>query len=276
MNHRPIILDACTIINLLRIDENELLYKQIQTLNIKIAECVYNEVINNIFKNNISNNDRVRIKQQLPVLRQYITSDKDIKKDIGTNEFELLKQTTKHSAENGELYSLFLSLILSRSLSTQSNFYTDDKPAKERFEPYFMLQQLGLFGDTADLILFLYWYSSNISEHDLKRILDNLKSEYNRMLKNFVVELENKRSKTASNRRNKKLNQILDKIINGFYNGDRDIMQKEFENLIFISDKEIKQIIKKYNPDIFKTSHIIDKIDQIQSLLVKHKIFKIA
>ena len=37
---------------------------------------------------------------------------KDIKKDIGTNEFELLKQTTKHSAENGELYSLFLSLIL--------------------------------------------------------------------------------------------------------------------------------------------------------------------
>lgn len=276
MNHRPIILDACTIINLLRIDENELLYKQIQTLNIKIAECVYNEVINNIFKNYISNNDIVRIKQQLPVLRQYITYDKDIKKDIGTNEFELLKQTTKHSAENGELYSLFLSLILSRSLSTQINFYTDDKPAKERFEQYFMLQQLGLFGDTADLILFLYWYSSNISEHDLKRILDNLKSEYNRMLKNFVVELENKRSKTASNRRNKKLNQILDKIICGFYNGDRDIMQKEFENLIFISDKEIKQIIKKYNPDIFKTSHIIDKIDKIQSLLVKHKIFKIA
>ena len=50
MNKRPFILDACTLINIFRIDEDEILYSHLQSYNIKIAEIVLDEVKKNIFK----------------------------------------------------------------------------------------------------------------------------------------------------------------------------------------------------------------------------------
>ena len=47
MKTRPIIIDACTLINLIRIDEDDMLYNYLLTFNIKIAECVYKEIKNN-------------------------------------------------------------------------------------------------------------------------------------------------------------------------------------------------------------------------------------
>ena len=44
MNKRPFILDACTLINIFRIDEDEILYSHLQSYNIKIAEIVLDEV----------------------------------------------------------------------------------------------------------------------------------------------------------------------------------------------------------------------------------------
>lgn len=56
MKH-PVILDVCTIINLLRIDgEDEFLFRTLKSLNLNIANIVYEEVNNNIRKNSLSKN----------------------------------------------------------------------------------------------------------------------------------------------------------------------------------------------------------------------------
>jgi hypothetical protein len=44
----PIILDTCTIINVLRIDnEEEFLVKKLKDFNFQISDCVYNRVYMN-------------------------------------------------------------------------------------------------------------------------------------------------------------------------------------------------------------------------------------
>ena len=61
MNKRPFILDACTLINIFRIDEDEILYSHLQSYNIKIAEIVLDEVKKNIYKNGWSKEIHDRI-----------------------------------------------------------------------------------------------------------------------------------------------------------------------------------------------------------------------
>lgn len=58
MKH-PVILDACTIINLLRIDEeDEFLFKSLMSLDLNIASIVYEEVNDNIKKNSLSDEQK--------------------------------------------------------------------------------------------------------------------------------------------------------------------------------------------------------------------------
>lgn len=42
--NNPVVLDACTIVNLARIDENEFLEDQVKALRTNAAELVINEV----------------------------------------------------------------------------------------------------------------------------------------------------------------------------------------------------------------------------------------
>ena len=79
----------------------------------------------------------------LPIFRKFIKSDEDVSKDFGNDFFRTVKRRSNYEKENGEFYSVALSLYLSRLDSSHVIFYTDDKPAEEHFASFFRNQQIG-------------------------------------------------------------------------------------------------------------------------------------
>lgn len=275
MNKRPFILDACTLINIFRIDEDEILYSHLQSYNIKIAEIVLDEVKKNIYKNGWSKEIHDRIDKYLPNLILYMERNEDILCNINDTNRDEIKDFTHHNKLDGEFYSLLLSLYLSRYEMTQVNLYTDDKPATDQFSEYFMFQQLGLLGDSIDLILYMFCHSDKFSEINLKRFLESLKSEYNIRERIFVQQIEEYRTKIDNAKSNKNVVIVLDRVIYNYHNGNYAKMYDAIEELGRSSKKEIRQIIRKYRPDS-SSLYIIDKINRILSIMTKYKIFKIA
>lgn len=275
MNKRLFILDACTLINLLRIDQDEILYDHLTSFNIKIAETVYQEFNANIFKNGYTAELRDRINRYRTTLSSYIEQNKTIKANISNKLCEEIKAFTLHDKEDGEFYSLLLSLYLSRYEMTQINLYTDDKPATDQFSEYFVFQQLGLLGDSIDLIIYMFCHSDKISEVDLNRFLDNLKSEYNISERVFVKEIEEYRANITNNKSNKNIISILDDIIYGYRSGDNIKLYRAIEKLESYNDKGIRQIIRKNCPHP-SSSYLIKKANKIQHTLTQYKLFKIA
>lgn len=275
MNKRPFILDACTLINIFRIDEDEILYSHLQSYNIKIAETVLDEVKKNIFKNGWSKEIHDRIDKYLPYLVLYVEHNDDIISNFKDEDCDEIKKFTHHSKSDGEFYSLLLSLYLSRYEMTHVNLYTDDKPATDQFSEYFMFQQLGLLGDSIDLILYMFCHSDKFSEINLKRFLEKLRSEYNIRERVFVQHIEEYRSKIGNAKPNKNIIAILDQVIYNYHNGEYVKMYEAIDELERSSKKEIRQIIRKYRPDS-SSSYIINKTNRILSIMARYKIFKIA
>ena len=213
MNKRHFILDACTLINIFRIDEDEILYNHLQSHNIKIAEIVLDEVKNNIYKNGWSKEYHDRIDQYIPSLLSYVERNDNIKSNFKDEDCDDIKKFTHHSKSDGEFYSLLLSLYLSRYEMTHVNFYTDDKPATDQFREYFMFQQLGLLGDSVDLILYMFCHSDKFSEFNLKRFLENLKFEYNIKERVFVQHIEEYRSTVSNTKSNKNILIVMGNIL---------------------------------------------------------------
>ena len=275
MNKRPFILDACTLINIFRIDEDEILYSNLQSCNIKIAEIVLDEVKKNIFKNGWSKEINDRIDRSLSYLMSRVMHNDEIVCNIKAENCDEIKEFTRHHKSDGEFYSLLLSLYLSRYEMTHINLYTDDKPATDQFREYFMFQQLGLLGDSVDLILYMFCHSDKFSEFNLKRFLENLKFEYNIKERVFVQHIEEYRSTVSNTKSNKNILMILERVIYNYRNGEYTEMYKAIDELERSSQKGVRQIIRKYRPDS-SSSYIVKKIDRILSIMTKHKVFKIA
>lgn len=275
MNKRPFILDACTLINIFRIDEDEILYSNLQSCNIKIAEIVLDEVKKNIFKNGWSKEINDRIDRSLSYLMSRVMHNDEIVCNIKAENCDEIKEFTRHHKSDGEFYSLLLSLYLSRYEMTHINLYTDDKPATDQFREYFMFQQLGLLGDSVDLILYMFCHSDKFSEFNLKRFLENLKFEYNIKERVFVQHIEEYRSTVSNTKSNKNILRVLERVIYNYRNGEYTEMYKAIDELEKSSQKGVRQIIRKYRPDS-SSSYIVKKIDRILSIMTKHKVFKIA
>lgn len=275
MNKRPFILDACTLINIFRIDEDEILYSNLQSCNIKIAEIVLDEVKKNICKNGWSKEINDRIDRSLSYLMSRVMHNDEIVCNIKAENCDEIKEFTRHHKSDGEFYSLLLSLYLSRYEMTHINLYTDDKPATDQFREYFMFQQLGLLGDSVDLILYMFCHSDKFSEFNLKRFLENLKFEYNIKERVFVQHIEEYRSTVSNTKSNKNILRILERVIYNYRNGEYTEMYKAIDELERSSQKGVRQIIRKYRPDS-SSSYIVKKIDRILSIMTKHKVFKIA
>lgn len=268
-------MDACTLINIFRIDEDEILYSHLQSYNIKIVETVLDEVKKNIYKNGWSKEIHDRLDKYLPYLVLYLEHNDDIISNFKDEDCDEIKKFTHHSKSDGEFYSLLLSLYLSRYEMTHVNLYTDDKPATDQFSEYFMFQQLGLLGDSIDLILYMFCHSDKFSEINLKRFLEKLRSEYNIRERIFVQHIEEYRSKIDNTKPNKNIIAILDQVIYNYHNGEYSKMYEAIDELERSSKKEIRQIIRKYRPDS-SSSYIINKTNRILSIMARYKIFKIA
>jgi hypothetical protein len=225
MNH-PIVLDACTIINLLRIDEDECLFKLIDKMSVNIAETVFNEVKINYNKKNLSKEQEKYINQIIPAFTSKIREDNIIKKDLDSYFSQMCKFVNHIKKENGELLSSALSLILSRETQCRAFFITDDYYAKQQFAPYFEYQQVGGVYDSVDFLIFLYWNTNNFSINFLKKKLQDLYSEYQTPLKKIFDQLEEK--KQLLSRKNIKQNKVqidnINNFLSGYHNADIKLM----------------------------------------------------
>jgi len=221
------ILDACTVINLIHIDDdNELLISSLSSLDIYISEKVFKEVNQNVYDKieKLRKNEKPRvidiklikkaIDQKLSVFRGNQVLDDEIEKDFGKNYFSQIKDLTNYQKLNGEFYSTALAIYLSRLNDVKVFFHTDDTPAREEFKLLFKHQQIGYIEDTADLLVLLSRISNKISPSVLDNALSDLASEYATEVTILEKKLKSYQMPAKDIRRMKFIKSKLDLLIN--------------------------------------------------------------
>lgn len=273
----PIVIDACSLINLLRIDEDDnFLYKHLKSLDVHISETVYNEIKSNIFKNAISETDMKRIKTLLPLFPTVfkLHQDEDIKKDVGIQYFEQIISYTGHSKKyNGELSSSVLALVLSRYEESIVCFLTDDFPAKNEFSQFFSLQQIGLIKDSIDLLLMLHWSKSNFSRKKLESILSDLRAEYNRTQNTFVKEIV---ALKTNFKKSDAIRKIIEDIEDSFYfSKDVEKYEKSLRSIEGVNNKDVKKCLSVFS-NLSKQPELAQKATLVLQEMKKMDIYKLA
>ena len=270
----PIVLDTCTILNVLRIEDNdEFLSKKLKNLDLNISDFVYKEAQKRYNKISLAQEKTDYISQQLPA---FATNIKNIEDSIKNDYFEELKTFCKPTKENGELHSTLLSLQLCRQKGTRLYFYTDDYSAKNQFLPYFSYQQIGNICDSVDLLLFLYWSNNDFKDKDLKKYLQKLYSEYATPLKSFWNKIATKKdSLVKAKPKDTNLRNNLSKLEKGCNDLNFDVINEavDFFKSCKKKYKEINDIINAY-PDIGTETEITVKIRDVMSKISNYKILK--
>jgi hypothetical protein len=172
------ILDTCTIINLIHIDEDEFLLKKLSSLEFRICKTVYDETRKNAFKKF----ERIRpypsdrskiIERKLNYFRERIHNDESF-----TDLSDSVLESMNYPKRNGEFFSILLSYYLNTFEKCHILFFTDDSPAKEYFIPHFAHNKMGYIEDSVDLLILLYRQNQEFTATDLKKFLSSLYSEY--------------------------------------------------------------------------------------------------
>lgn len=233
MSNITCILDACSVINLIHIDEDEFLLKKFKHLNIHICEKVFKEVGGNVFSkfeklkgNKEEKEDEIkarkkRIDTTLYFFRGFQITNEKIEKDLGKTFFETIKENCSYQKYNGEFYSTALAIYLTTLMPTKLFFHTDDYPARDFFSKYYTIQQIGQIEDTADLLVLLYRLDENFSLKQLDKALSDLFSEYAldvSLLEKRLREIES--SLPLQLLRIKEFRQALSQLINKLYKHD--------------------------------------------------------
>lgn len=197
------VLDACSLINLIHIDEDDYLIKEIKKrIQFLISGEVYKELENNItkkFKIYDLNNIRYdyeevkRVKDKVIRFVPFQVKNKEIEKDLGDLFLKIGTAIDYKGKYNGEYYSTALSLIKSRENESKYFFYTDDFGAKSDYKIFFEYQQIGQINDSVDLLIFLYWNSESFTLSLLKMYLSSLAYQYSIELKCLTDKLQDMR-----------------------------------------------------------------------------------
>ncbi len=243
------IIDACTVINLLHIDEDEFLLKNLQKLEFSICKEVYDEINKNVFKKlqKITPYPKERHKEieiKLNYFRLCIHRDESYK-DLDEEVSELLN----YSKKNGEYQSMLLSFYLNTFNRTRVIFYTDDSPAQKKFIPYLQHHKIGYIEDSVDLLITLYRHNDGFSTTDLKRFLSLLYHEYaseisalEKLLQNFEIpksEIRNSEFSEMVSRLRYSINKLELEVVAKLYSQVKERRNKYssiFEVLIKFSD----------------------------------------
>lgn len=276
-----IILDACTILNLLRIDDDaDFLLRQIKKLKLFLPETVVKESKMHCRSPLYSQekNDQMGIAVYSGI-SQFLVLDSEIKNDMGQEEYERLLSFANHNKrENGELWSVALALIKSRIEGTDVCFYTDDYKAIDEFWPYYRHHCIGYIGDTLDFLTTIYW---QIPEGEFQKglylsFLNKLKVEYNQQLNGIcreVKKLLNVLRVKGSN--DKDQIKYLEMIVDGYYMPDMELLNKGVK---FFQEgtkyKDIKKIVGDFDTD--SASKQLKRINKHLALLKNYPTFKLA
>lgn len=276
----PIVLDTCTILNLLRIDEeDEFLYKKLRKLDIRICRTVYDEANKNVNIKNFSEDQKEYILSHTPHFgkriyncEEYFEFEEEYKDNI--------KQFCNYKKENGEFYSTLICLHICRKENRRLYFYTDDYPAKLTFDSYFNYQQIGTIGDTVDLLVFLYWINPDFNQQKLEKYLRNLLSEFAPSFKKFHNQFtEKKQAWITNNVKNIKMIENLNGIEDGLKKLD---LGKIETGIAFFRDhirirvyRDINSFLDSYL-DINLSGYMVVKIKETVNRLREHPIYKMS
>lgn len=273
--NNPVVLDACTIVNLARIDENDFLEDQVKSLlHSNAAELVMNEVRAHYVPSDKTSTRQLHVAPYWGGLTKWDDEDDDIKNHIDS----LRSFLNYRKKPNGELYSAALSLSLSRAEHEQVLFYTDDNPAKLEFTPYFDFQQIGYIGDSVDLLILLYWLSpkGKFSIDELKKYLTALRGEYMMMLNGLQKDLIDYAAGLSSSKKERSRKFKIEGLANELKGGmSLSVIIKKcvemFENDSSAKGKEIMRSL-----DHFKnTPEIVDKVNATIRNITQYGIYKI-
>lgn len=232
MYNTSIVLDACTIINLLRIDDENgflldlLLTQYTSSDSLFITEEVLLEVQRNIFANEITDEQKQQINKELPRLQLYQKKNSDITSFQEVEGFVREYSNYKNKRFNGELCSSLFCVIHHGFESNEPiSFITDDYPAKEQFSELFSFLQIGIIEDTIDLLISLYksQSSSVFTKPMLIEYISRLRSRYAQDAERLVETA--KRVKGSFNtvplqRKHRDAISALNQIIEGWYKMD--------------------------------------------------------
>lgn len=294
------LLDACTVINLIHIDDDndDFLLKKIKKLDIKINDLVFTEIKKNVYvkpwrdlkSKYVDKTRRKEIRkateQKLTFYRGKKNNNEELLDDLGSDYFDRIKHLTNYTKkENGELCSTGQALYLSRFHYKNVFFYTDDYPAKDDFSSFFHHQQIGQVKDSVDLIILLYWLDENFTDQQLKRVLDELYSQYATevsLLKKELQNFHNEKVDALFIRSKKEIALKLNELIN-------KLKTLDFKNIndfytFFVGKKgkckDIYDIIQNY-ASVFELDNdsnedsLLNKIKKVSADIGKVKILKL-
>lgn len=298
------LLDACTVINLIHIDEDDFLLKKIKSLELKktepieiqIEELVFKEIQDNVnerLRSGLSKySDLTRIKifqkeinQKLSFFRGKKVNSIEMIRDFGSEYYErVMKQVGYTKKINGELCSTAYALYMSRLDEKKVFFYTDDYPAKRFFSNFFDLQQIGHIKDTVDFLILVYWLDDEFTEIQLDKILSDLYSQYTTeivIFKNRLLVFFKEKVDGAFVRANKDVVHNLRGLLNS-------LEKMDFNNIIFYWEyfegnkkcKEIFEILKQYQL-VFeieaspKSGTLLEKITKTREIVINRGVLKL-
>lgn len=290
------LLDACTVINLIHIDEDDFLIKKMKSLDIHINDTVFDEIKLNVYdrlSNNISkysdsekkNLIRKEINQKISFFRGKKNDNNELFKDLGDSYFDKIREITGYTKKpNGELCSTAYALYLSRLNEKKVFFYTDDFPAKEFFSNFFEFQQIGQIKDTVDFLILMYWLDDEFNQTQLDRVLSELYSQYAIEVTILKERLETFYNEKVDGLFVKSKKVTANNIRNLIYN----LQNQDFNKINFYWDyfesnkikcKEVYNIIKEFSA-VFEiesntnSETLLEKINRTRKLIKGQKIYK--
>lgn len=292
------VLDACTVINLIHIDEEDFLLKKVNSLQLYINEVVFEEIRNNVYSrifnleidkysNKVSLKEtRKNIEIKLSFFRGKKNDNAQLFKDVGKDFFERVGGITEYKKYNGELCSTAYALYLSRIGENKVFFFTDDKPAKNSFSPFFQFQQIGHIKDSVDLLILLFWLDEKFSSSSLDKFLSELYSQYVTQISLFKICLRNYYNEKVDVRflKDKKelasnLMKLISKLDNLDFHSIRSLWvyfesnAKKYKNE-FNLIKNFYSIFELESSN--KSDTLLYKIESTRQMIKTHKIYKLG
>ena len=208
-----LILDACTILNLVNVYQDDRLLKLLRNCfkEIYIASEVIAEVDDNksAYSHLYESPDTLKQLFTELKLREYLSDlDKDkIECFKFAKNFAKIKHLEFREAD-GEFHSTLLSLYLSRwgktSFVENNNkilFATDDEGAKELYQNMFYTNQIGAIIDSIDIVCILY-LKSLLSKALALSCIEGIIALYNSELDSVIKEIEIVRKKESNSAKN--------------------------------------------------------------------------
>lgn len=276
-----LILDACTISNLINVFQDASILSLVRTTfrEVYIAQEVFDEVSKNLKKLKFLYNenwDELNEIYRECKLHEIISElDKD-KKECNPFFIKYCSGKRLTFKENGEYFSTLLSLYLSRmgelDFCENTNsilFVTDDAKAVTLYQDFYSRNQIGIIIDSIDVIVILY-LKNVITKFKAISYIEGLFNIYRSNFISVKLEIERIRKKETDVRFQSLITKLIE-IISSLNPVDVDkIFQDQDLHKLFNRHKKLKHKVKslKDGDNTLKLNYIKERFTELKSDLV--------